>query len=209
MKIHWRGGKLGAVGLSAAAIAVAAVPDEMPASKGMRSADYGRPRPAASVPAVLAVQLDMERLKRLQAQKPEAEAGREAAPAEAAAPAEPARRAEPAAVPPVAEAPVKAEIVDAFATKTWYVPPPPPPPVKLEPPPKPTAPPLPFSFMGSYDDFEGPTVIMLVRGDRLYTVSEGDSIDGTYRVERVANGLIELTYLPLQEKQLLQTGNPG
>jgi hypothetical protein len=209
MKIHWRGGKLGAVGLSAAAIAVAAVPDELPASKGTRSADYGRPRPAASVPVALAVQLDLERLKRLQMQKPEVEAGREAAPAAAAEPAEPASRVEPAAVPAVAEAPAKAEIVDAFASKTWYVPPPPPPPVKLEPPPKPTAPPLPFSFMGRYDDYEGPPVIMLVRGDRLYTVSEGDSIDGTYRVERVENGQVELTYLPLQERQMLQIGNPG
>jgi hypothetical protein len=63
--------------------------------------------------------------------------------------------------------------------------------------------------MGLYDDAEGPAVIMLVRSDRLYTVSEGDLIDGTYRVDRVANGMIELTYLPLQEKQQLPTGNPG
>jgi len=107
------------------------------------------------------------------------------------------------------EVPPAVEIVDAFAAKSWYVPPPPPPPVKPEPPPKPTAPPLPFTYMGRYDDSENPTVVMLVRGDRLYTVSEGESIDGTYRVERIDKGLVELTYLPLQEKQVLQTGEPG
>jgi hypothetical protein len=96
----------------------------------------------------------------------------------------------------------------AFRAMSWYVPPPPPPPKpppKPVPPPPPTAPPLPFSFMGRYE--EGDTlIILLVRGERIYTVSEGEVIDNTYRVERLAGGQLELTYLPLNIKQTLNAG---
>ncbi|MBI4998634.1 MAG: hypothetical protein HZC22_17400 [Rhodocyclales bacterium] len=198
MKSYWQRGKLGLAGLSAAAIAAAAVPDEAQPPRGsLRAIDHARPRPTVTTPMAHTVQLDIERLRRLR----------------------PARAEEPVQSPEatsgqadvnsmVEQAPPGAGVVDAFATRTWYVPPPPPPPVVAAPPPKPTAPPLPFAYMGSYDDAEGPTVIMLVRSDRLYTVSEGDLIDGTYRIERVQGGVIEMTYLPLQEKQQLATGNP-
>jgi hypothetical protein len=96
----------------------------------------------------------------------------------------------------------KADVVNAFASTSWYVPPPP---AKPEPPPKPTAPPLPFAFMGRYDD-AAKAVVMLVKGDRLYTVSVGDIIDNTYRVDRITERAIELIYLPLQTKQDLPTG---
>jgi len=96
----------------------------------------------------------------------------------------------------------QADVVNAFASTSWYVPPPPPAPSA---PPKPTAPPLPFTFMGRYDD-AAKAVVMLVKGDRLYTVSVGDVIDGTYRVDRISDKSVELTYLPLQEKQALPTG---
>lgn len=198
MKSHWQRSKLGLAGLSAAAIAAAAVPDEAPSPKGStRAIDDARQRPTATLPMAQAVQLDIERLRRLR-------------PARAEEPAPPAQASSgPVDVDSIVEAaPPGAGVVDAFATRTWYVPPPPPPPVAAAPPPKPTAPPLPFAYMGSYDDAESPTVIMLVRSDRLYTVSEGDLIDGTYRIDGVRNGVIEMTYLPLQEKQQLPTGNP-
>jgi hypothetical protein len=195
MKALWRKGKLGAVGLSAAAIAMAAMPEESQSSRDARRAgDPLRQRPAAV--ATASAQLDMARLRRLQSTN-----GQEPVRSADAAESDPERIVE--ANPP------GAGIVDAFATRTWYVPPPPPPPVALAPPPKPVAPPLPFSYMGRYDEPEKPTVIMLVKGDRLYTVAVGDSIDGTYRVERVEDGVVEMTYLPLQEKQQLATGNPG
>ncbi len=64
---------------------------------------------------------------------------------------------------------------------------------------------MPFSFMGRYE--EGTTrIIMLVKGDRIYTVSEGDVIDNTYRVERLTGGQLELTYLPLNIKQSISAG---
>lgn len=99
----------------------------------------------------------------------------------------------------------EAEVGNVFSATSWVVPPPPPPPVKPAPPPPPTAPPLPFTYLGRYE--ESPAVIiMLVKGDRIYTVSEGDVIENTYRIERVAAGMVELTYLPLNIKQSISTG---
>ncbi|HSJ80099.1 MAG TPA: hypothetical protein VK910_02710 [Thiobacillus sp.] len=94
-----------------------------------------------------------------------------------------------------------------FGAMSWYVPPPPPPPAppRVVPPSPPTAPPMPFSFFGRYE--EGETqIILLVRGERIYTVSAGDVIDNTYRVEGLAGGRLELIYLPLNIKQTISTG---
>lgn len=106
------------------------------------------------------------------------------------------------------------DIANAFGPTVWYVPPPPAPPPapvaqvreKPPPPPKPTAPPLPFQYFGRYQDSTA-QVVMLVKGDQIYTVSEGETIEGNYRVERVAAGVIELRYLPLNIKQSVLTGD--
>jgi hypothetical protein len=96
-------------------------------------------------------------------------------------------------------------IGNAFSVTSWYVPPPPPPPAPPAPPPVPTAPPLPFTYLGRYED--APTrLAILVKGERMYTVAEGDVIEETYRIERVTSGMVELTYLPLAIKQTLSTG---
>jgi hypothetical protein len=97
------------------------------------------------------------------------------------------------------------KIGNVFGSTSWYVPPPPPPQVIL-PPPVPTAPPMPFTYLGLYDGARG-KVIMLVKGDQVYTVSVGDVIENTYRVDRVENGIVDLTYLPLNIKQSITTGN--
>jgi hypothetical protein len=97
---------------------------------------------------------------------------------------------------------------NAFKAMSWYVPPPPPPPrppPKPLPPPPPSAPPMPFSFLGRYED-GGARTILLVRGDRIYTVAEGEVIDNTYRVEHLSGGQLELTYLPLNIKQTISAG---
>jgi hypothetical protein len=104
-----------------------------------------------------------------------------------------------------------AEPADAFQTKSWYVPPPPPPPPpppKPLPPPVPTAPPLPFTYLGKFQDAAQP-VIFLVRGDRILTVSAGDVIEGTYRVDGIVGATLGLTYLPLNIKQQINIGNAG
>jgi hypothetical protein len=97
---------------------------------------------------------------------------------------------------------------NAFAAMTWHVPPPPSPPrpvAKASPPPPPSAPPMPFTYMGRYEDGAA-RIILLVRDDRICTVSEGDVIDNTYRVERLAGGQLELTYLPLAIRQIISAG---
>lgn len=104
-----------------------------------------------------------------------------------------------------------AEPGNAFESKTWYVPPPLPPPApppKPLPPPVPTAPPLPFTYLGSFQDAAKP-VIFLVRGDRVLTVSAGDVIEGTYRVDGIVGATLGLTYLPLNIKQSLDIGHAG
>lgn len=97
------------------------------------------------------------------------------------------------------------KIPDVFAAFSWYVPPPPPPPPPPAPPPPPTAPPLPFAYFGQYLD--GDTkLIILTRGDRLLTVSAGDTIDRTYQVGSLKGGQLTFLYLPLNIEQSLNTG---
>ncbi len=98
---------------------------------------------------------------------------------------------------------------DLFAAHSWYVPPPPPPPaaaVAPPPPPPPAAPPLPFQFLGKLADGER-LLVFLQRGERVYTVSAGDVIDGTYRVERIAPTRMTIIYLPLNIAQTLSVGS--
>lgn len=181
---------IGAFGLSTAAVVTAAPPED---AAERATAPPAAARPTSSTPRTgkaprQVVHVELERMARKAEAK---EAAKEPAAPEAAGEAKDAAAAKP-------------EVVNAFASTSWYVPPPPP---KPEPPPKPTAPPLPFSFMGRYEDpARSAVVVMLTRGDRLYTVSEGDVIDDTYRVERITDRTVELLYLPLKEKQSLQTG---
>lgn len=99
-----------------------------------------------------------------------------------------------------------AKAVDAlFHTQSWYVAPPPPPPapVVVVAPPPPTAPPLPFSVMGSYARPGDAKVYFFTRGDRVFDVHIGDTIDNTYSVDSEANGVLTLTYKPLNIQQTL------
>ncbi|MHB8726476.1 MAG: hypothetical protein ACYC9Z_14080 [Casimicrobiaceae bacterium] len=130
-----------------------------------------------------------------------------------------ARPAKPGAKSPVALASfrrsdriIKDTVASAlFSVQSWYVappPPPPPPPVAAAPPPAPTAPPLPFAFMGSYrqDGAAAPTYF-LTAGDRVYDVKVGDTLDNTYSVDGVKSGQLLLTYMPLKIQQSLAVGD--
>ena len=96
-----------------------------------------------------------------------------------------------------------------FSAHSWYVAPPPPPPapVVYQPPPAPTAPPLPFAFMGSYRTQGGGAVYYLTAGDRVYDVKVGDTLDNTYSVDGVKSGQLLLTYMPLKIQQSLAVGD--
>ncbi|MDD5248619.1 MAG: hypothetical protein PHY45_06525 [Rhodocyclaceae bacterium] len=95
---------------------------------------------------------------------------------------------------------------DPFQAKTWYVAPPPPPPA---PPPKSSAPPLPFLYVGKFEEVAGgKLVIYLARGDESFAVSPGDKFDHDYQFEGIERGQIVIVYLPLSIKQRLSVGAP-
>jgi hypothetical protein len=99
--------------------------------------------------------------------------------------------------------------VDIFKGKSWYVAPPKPkpvPPPPPPPPPPPTAPPLPYSFMGTYQGKDGKMIIYLTRGDQVYAVSPGDVLESIYRVQGISAGQLILIYLPLNIQQTISIG---
>lgn len=69
----------------------------------------------------------------------------------------------------------------------------------------PTAPPLPFTFIGSIER-GGRRTVMLMEGEQLHLVGVRERIGEHYRVERVTPTQIEFTYLPMQLRQVLETG---
>ena len=96
-----------------------------------------------------------------------------------------------------------------FHKQSWYVAPPPAPPapVVYAAPPPPTAPPMPFTVMGSYAHPGEATVYFLTRGDSVFDVHVGDTIDGIYSVDGAADGQLKLTYKPLNIQQTLPLGD--
>ena len=90
-----------------------------------------------------------------------------------------------------------------FGRQDWTPPPPPPP--KPPPPPPPSAPPLPFTVIGkSLED--GKWEVYLAAGDRTHMASEGATLEGAWRVDRIAPPIMTLTYLPLNQVQQLNIG---
>lgn len=96
-----------------------------------------------------------------------------------------------------------------FSPQSWYVAPPAPPPapVVVHAPAAPTAPPLPFAFMGSYRSDGAVQTFFLTAGDRVYDVKVGDTLDNTYSVDGVKSGHLLLTYMPLKIQQSLAVGD--
>ena len=98
--------------------------------------------------------------------------------------------------------------VNLFAAHSWYIPPPPPPPRPAAPI-QPTAPPVPYAWLGSYTPEGGPTIFFLSRDDRVFDVQVGDQIENTYSVDAQLNGQLQLTYLPLNTRQTVLLGGAG
>jgi hypothetical protein len=96
-----------------------------------------------------------------------------------------------------------------FARHSWYVPPPvvpPPPPSPPPPPPEPTAPPFPYTFVGSYAPEGDKPVFFLAHGDRVIDAHVGDRLDGVYQFESAAGGQLVFVYTPLNIRQKLVAG---
>ncbi|MGO4313457.1 hypothetical protein AB4Z35_27020 [Pseudomonas sp. KB_15] len=70
----------------------------------------------------------------------------------------------------------------------------------------PTAPPLPFQFVGKLDD-RSDLQVFLQNGEKIYVVRKGDVIDQTWRIERISNEELSLVYLPLHLSQTLSVGS--
>ena len=64
------------------------------------------------------------------------------------------------------------------------------------------APPLPFRYVGRLAQ-NGKSEVLLMRGRVLYSLAEGDEIDGEYRVERIGSASVQFTYLPEGVRQSL------
>ncbi|MBI4204716.1 MAG: hypothetical protein HY527_06790 [Betaproteobacteria bacterium] len=89
------------------------------------------------------------------------------------------------------ERPALSEPVGAlFGAQSWQ----PPPPKVAAPPPR--APLMPYRFAGRVMH-GGKLQVFLSRGDGVIPISEGQTLDGTYRVESIAPNGITLVYLPL------------
>lgn len=84
--------------------------------------------------------------------------------------------------------------LDPFRTKSWLPPPPPPP--------KPSAPPLPFKYLGKALAGEEQR-FFLARNDKYMTTAVGDVLDGQYLFEKAERGRLVFVYQPLKERQYL------
>ena len=76
--------------------------------------------------------------------------------------------------------------------------------------PPPTAPPLPYKYVGKITEGEI-TRIFLSKAEDNYIAEVGKRLEADYRVDRINDDAIELTYLPLGIKQtlLINNNNPG
>jgi hypothetical protein len=89
---------------------------------------------------------------------------------------------------------------DLFSVHSWMP--------KLKPsaaaaPVAPTAPPLPFRFAGQFYRDSG-TEVYLARGEEIFPVKEGDTLDGQYKVEAVTGSEVRFLHVPSGMAQTMQ-----
>ncbi|WP_233805064.1 hypothetical protein [Paraburkholderia sp. HP33-1] len=96
-----------------------------------------------------------------------------------------------------------------FAASSWLPPPPPVVQAPPEPPPPPTAPPVPYVYLGKLDSSTLKPQVFLRSGDQLLIVSQGEVVEGQYRVESISDTDIVLTYLPLNQRQVISMQSEG
>jgi len=66
----------------------------------------------------------------------------------------------------------------------------------------PTAPPLPFQYLGKFVDGDK-TTVYVIRGGEHYSVEAGQTIEKQYRIDRITDTAVTFTYLPLGTRQVL------
>jgi len=72
--------------------------------------------------------------------------------------------------------------------------------------PAPTAPDMPFQFVGRLHD-QGDLQVFLQDGEKLYVVRKGDVIDENWRVEGISDVELSFVYLPLHVSRTLSVGS--
>ena len=87
-----------------------------------------------------------------------------------------------------------------FGPQSWAPPPQPAPIVVAPPPPPPPAPAMPYKFAGHLQH-DGALQVYLTKGDTILTVRVGETLEGGYRVDKIAPSEITLTYLALDLPQ--------
>ncbi|MGF6109137.1 hypothetical protein [Pseudomonas frederiksbergensis] len=70
----------------------------------------------------------------------------------------------------------------------------------------PSAPPMPFQFVGKLHD-RSDLQVFLQSGEKIYVVRKGDVIDDTWRIEGISEVELSLVYLPLHLAQTLSVGS--
>jgi hypothetical protein len=101
--------------------------------------------------------------------------------------------------------PVKATaIVVLFPQQSWLSPPPPRVASSIV---QPAAivPAMPFTFAGRYTEGNKIT-LFLMEGSTMHRVQLGDIVNEKYRIEKIEQAAISITYLPLNKTELLPTG---
>ena len=85
---------------------------------------------------------------------------------------------------------------ELFGSQSWQ----PPAPKVAAAPAAPVAPPMPYRFAGKLLQ-DGKLQVFLAKGDEVVSAREGETLDGTYRVESIDDAQITLLYLPLKHKE--------
>lgn len=122
-------------------------------------------------------------------------------------------RSTPKDIPTVDLAALSRATTTSIQDDLFYLPPPPappprraaPPPEAAAPPPKPTAPPLPFQFLGKLID-KGTTVVFVSHNGQSLNLKQGDTAADLYRVEQITSTEVVFMYEPLVERQVLSIG---
>ncbi|MHC8321046.1 hypothetical protein ACYZT4_10160 [Pseudomonas sp. GB2N2] len=70
----------------------------------------------------------------------------------------------------------------------------------------PSAPPMPFQFVGRLSDHSD-LQVFLQSGEKIYVVRKGDVIDETWRIEGISDVELSFVYLPLHVSQTLSVGS--
>jgi hypothetical protein len=105
--------------------------------------------------------------------------------------------------------PLQRTAKDPFSIQSW-TPAPRPAPAAAAPAaaPRPVAPPLPYRYVGELVLPTG-TEVFLARGDDTFRVSEGQTLDGEYRVQSLKPGEMVFVHLPSGQQQTMKLSVPG